>query len=383
MRLHYISPSVLPSRSANSVHVVWQCDGLCRAGAEVTLYAKRSVRKADELPLRIRESYGVEHPSLEYGTFYNSVSLGSNLQIATFSRRQVSREATGAIVSRNLYAAYMLAVAQKLPLVFETHQLEYGFRKYLQRSILDCPWVQTISISNHLDTLLREHHGLDRLSTLVLHDAAPEGCAVVPANERRPRLKALEESAGGPWKLVCGYFGHLYKGRGIDVVQAMAAASPENLFLVFGGTPSDVTQNRNKNKLRNLIFKGHVPHPLARQLMSLMDVLLMPYQSKVSVGVSRHDTGRWMSPMKMFEYLGAGVPIISSDLPVLREVLSNEHNCLLVPPSDPTAWTNALSRIGSEPALAERIGTNAHKDYAQKHTWTRRAEAIMSVAKQL
>ena len=76
----------------------------------------------------------------------------------------------------------------------------------------------------------------------------------------------------------------------------------------------------------------------------------MPYQAKVSIGVKGHDTGRWMSPMKMFEYMAAGVPVISSDLAVLREILINEKNALLVSPPIPLNgakhWIFSLMKQG-------------------------------------
>jgi glycosyltransferase involved in cell wall biosynthesis len=114
-----------------------------------------------------------------------------------------------------------------------------------------------------------------------------------------------------------------------------------------------------------------------------MDVLLMPYQENVSIGVAGHDTARWMSPMKMFEYLGAGVPIISSDLPVLREVLNDGYNSLLAPASDARAWISALARLEADPGLAAHIAATAHAQYEQQHTWTRRAEQIVAAAQQL
>ena len=89
----------------------------------------------------------------------------------------------------------------------------------------------------------------------------------------------------------------------------------------------------------------------------------MPYQTKVSIGSKGHDTGRWMSPMKMFEYMAAGVPIISSDLPVLREILRNEENALLVSPSKHKEWCMALDRLSNDPVLAESIGKCAYSDY--------------------
>ena len=384
MRFHYISPSTLLSRAANSVHAVWQCNGLCRAGADVTLYAKRAMPEAQQLSVELRGAYGVEHPALRLETVYSPSRRGDNLRIAVHAVRLIRRAGrSDAILSRNLYAAFALAVLYKRPLLFETHQLETGLRKWMQYKVMRCPWVTTILISEHLADYLTQHHGVAPCRTLVLHDAAPEDIQPVPVAERRRRLQAYVEAARGPWKQVCGYFGHLYPGRGIEIIEAMAEACPETLFLVYGGTDADISACRGANRHSNLIFMGHVSHPRARELMCLMDVLLMPYQESVSIGVAGHDTARWMSPMKMFEYLGAGVPIISSDLPVLREVLNDGHNSLLASAADARAWISALARLESDPELAVQIAATAHAQYEQRHTWKRRAEQIVAAAKQL
>ena len=384
MRFHYISPSILPSRAANSVHVVWQCEGLCRVGTDVTLYGKRAMPEAEQLGPALRNAYGVEHPALHLETIYSASDRGNNFRIAYHAVRLIRRSKDGGVIlSRNLYASFALAVLFKMPLLFETHQLETGFRKWMQRVVMHCPWVITIVISNRLSEHLTQHHGISPRCSLVLPDAAPDDIHPVPVTERRARLRARVNQACGHWKQVCGYFGHLYPGRGIEIVVAMAAACPESLFLVYGGTEIDLAVRRNANRLTNLEFMGHVPHPTARELMCLMDVLLMPYQESVSIGVAKHDTARWMSPMKMFEYLGSGVPIISSDLPVLREVLSDGHNCLLATPGDAVEWVSTLAHLAANPDLAIRIGATAHAEYQRQHTWTRRAEQIVAAAGQL
>ena len=384
MRFHYISPSTLPSRAANSVHVVFQCDGLARVGAEVTLYAKRTMPEGLQLEAELRSVYGVAHPALHLDTVYSNSRRGDSLRIAYHALPKIRRAGRGdAILSRNLYAAFSLAVLHRVPLLFETHQLETGIKKSMQRAIMRCPWVITIVISEHLVKYLAEHHRVEPHRTLVLHDAAPTGISPVPTSERRAKFCTLVPEAQGAWKQVCGYFGHLYPGRGIEIVEAMAAARKDCLFLVYGGTETDIAARRASNRQANLAFMGHVYHPVARELMCMMDVLLMPYQESVSIGVAGHDTARWMSPMKMFEYLGAGVPIISSDLPVLREVLLDGENSLLARPSDIDSWLAALDRVEENPELAVRIGSNAHDQYERQHTWTCRAEKIIEAACEL
>lgn len=114
-----------------------------------------------------------------------------------------------------------------------------------------------------------------------------------------------------------------------------------------------------------------------------MDVLLMPYQKSVSIGVAGQDTAQWMSPMKMFEYMAGGVPLVSSDLPVLREVLEEGRNALLVAPGDPQAWVAAVDRLAFDPGFAAYLGANAHADYQQHYTWVARARLLLEAAKEL
>lgn len=384
-RLHYISPSLLPSRSANSVHVMHQCNGLVNAGAEITLYAKRTHPDVGELTEQLQKNYGVDARNWQLVTFHSEFSRADTLRIALMALRPVLRAPRCEIVlSRNLHAAWLLATAHR-PMLFETHQLEYGIRKKMQRWVMTRPWVRTIAISNCLVDCLEEHHALRLRDPLILHDAAPAGIArLLPEHRRQALAELLKTPANdlASWDAVCGYFGQLYSGRGIEIIEAMAAARPACLFLVFGGSESDVA-TRRINAPSNLRYMGHVPHPVSQNAQAAVDVLLMPYQESVSIGIQGHDTARWMSPMKMFEYLAAGVPIISSDLPVLREVLRDGENCLLAPPTNIDSWLAALDKIGRNPHLAERIVANAHAQYNAQHTWIRRSELILAAATEL
>jgi glycosyltransferase involved in cell wall biosynthesis len=384
-RFHYVSPSLLPSRSANSVHVVLQCDGLARAGAAITLYAKRTIADRHQLDGVLRESYGVDTSSWQLRSFHSGITRAETLRIALMAVAEVLRAPSEEIVlSRNLHAAWLLAAARR-PMLFETHQLEYGVRKAMQRWVMTRPWVRTVAISDCLVDCLEDHHGTRLPRPLVLHDAARDGIERLAPWSRRSRLIELLDPAVdniSSSTAVCGYFGQLYAGRGIEIIEAMAIARPDCTFLVFGGSDGDVFARRTVAS-PNLHFRGHVPHPLAQRLQAAVDVLLMPYQQSVSIGIAHHDTARWMSPMKMFEYLAAGVPVISSDLPVLREVLGQGVNALLVAPDQAEEWISALDRLVNDPALAATLGERAHQQYRQRHTWTRRAEALLAGAREL
>ena len=162
------------------------------------------------------------------------------------------------------------------------------------------------------------------------------------------------------------------------MIEGVAEKNPQQAFIVYGGNEREIKQYRESVSVVNLFFMGHISPNLARSAMGMMDILLMPYQESVSVGLKGVDTAKWMSPMKMFEYLSVGVPIISSDLPVLREVLEDGSNAILVKPDDVEAWSDALQKIINTPTLSKSLGVNAYNQYKNSHTWKHRAEGMLA-----
>lgn len=377
----YVSPSSIPSSSANSVHVVMQCAALLSEGVDLRVFANRTVRDLADFKESVSLAYGVDLEKADLVTFHGKYKRFLNARIALLALfKLILGKKPTLVLSRNLYFSFFHAVVFGKPLLFETHQVEYGFRKWLQRWTMTRPWVKTIVVSKKLEEILTSVHEVSPAKSIVLPDAAPDGLTVIRKSKRRERLCQITESPRMNWKSVCGYFGQLYEGRGIEIIEGMARERSETLFLVYGGEPKDVAFRREVNgDLPNIFFGGHVSHPEAQELMRCVDFLLMPYQSKVSIGVKGHDTGRWMSPMKMFEYMASGVPIISSDLPVLREILVDEQNAILVSPSDQREWCGALDRLSSDASLADSIGERAHQDYRKRYTWGVRARAILAL----
>jgi glycosyltransferase involved in cell wall biosynthesis len=74
--------------------------------------------------------------------------------------------------------------------------------------------------------------------------------------------------------------------------------------------------------------------------------------------------------------MAAGVPILATDLPSIREVLRHGENAWLVPPGDPKALTEGIQHLLENPDLAERLARQARKDVRQ-YTWKRRAAVIL------
>jgi len=129
-----------------------------------------------------------------------------------------------------------------------------------------------------------------------------------------------------------------------------------------------------EQKLTNVQFIGFVPNAELPLYQAACDVLLMPYQHQVAVS-SGGDIAEFCSPLKMFEYMATGRMIISSDLPVLREVL-NERNAAFCAPEDEVAWQAALERAVSDPSWRLGLGQQARQDVEQ-YSWPRRVQRVV------
>lgn len=195
---------------------------------------------------------------------------------------------------------------------------------------------------------------------LVAAGATPERIHVAPsgfAAAAYARVPAFDAARLARPRIV--HLGRLSAERGRAVFEAVVAAGEAEVTIVGGG--EEVAGARN------------VPAVPPREVpgwYGACDVVLLPYQASIR-------TARTMSPIKLFEAMAAGRPIIAADLPTLREVLIDGETALLVPPDDPKAWLAALARLRADPALASRLAAAAQRA-AEPYSWRRRAEGILA-----
>ena len=386
MKVYYISPSTIPSRSANSIHVVNMCEGLNQLGYEVVLFAHSNSCNSLNCQKQLKNIYGVDNRKINLKVFHSKKNRGIEFIIALraliyFTLDFIKNTEPQYIISRNLYAATFLGLLFRRNVIYETHSPEYGFRKKLQKWLLTSNKIKMVVISEALKKIIQNFHHISSENIYVFHDAARSGQLRLDLLQRTELKRQLLSNKFDldDYEKVIGYFGHLYSGRGIEIIEELAKQNSGCAFIVYGGNEADIREYKIRNTNKNLFFMGYIHPKKARKAMAMMDVLLMPYQKSVSIGIKGIDTSKWMSPMKLFEYLSVGVPIISSNISVLKEVLIDSENCLLVEPDDVNAWSDALQRIISNVELEEKLGFNAHSLYKDKYTWKHRAKDMLDL----
>ena len=170
------------------------------------------------------------------------------------------------------------------------------------------------------------------------------------------------------------YVGQLYPWKDVDVLVRAMQDVPRGELTVVGGLPPEPDLERVKRLAAELgleervHFRGFVPPPELDAEKRQASVFVIPNLDSTTARL-------FTSPLKLFEAMACGRSIVASDLPSIGEVLEDGENALLVPPGDATALAGAITKLLSEPELAERLASRAFED-VKAYSWDRRAERI-------
>ncbi len=392
MKLAVIAPSALPSRRANAIQTLQMVQAFARLGHSVLLAAYPSDPAA--LSLRSAEK-GESAEPLSWQALAAEYGLEVAFEIKWLKAQPWARRydyavrAVGAaqrwgaeLFFTRLPQAAAWASLLGMPTIFEAHDLPRRGAAYLVRLfLLGKGAKRVIAISHALAQDLSKTFpslGSKPKNFLVV---APDG---VDLRRYTPLLTPMEARASlrqSGWEIpdgfVAGYTGHLYRGRGAAMLVSLAAAFPEIHFLIVGGEAPQrqaLEQQFKSLGLSNYTLTGLVAPPQVAQFQLACDVLLMPYQRQVAAS-SGGDIAPYLSPMKLFEYLASGRPILAADLAVFREIL-NAENAILLPPEEVGAWSSALQLLMANPARRHKLG-EAARNTAQAYSWESRARLIL------
>ncbi|WP_431045822.1 glycosyltransferase family 4 protein [Streptomyces sp. P1-3] len=368
MRIAYLHSGSIPSVYANGVHVMRMCDAFTDAGHDVVLYAPPGTVPVDD----VHAYYGTRN-RFEVRTVAQPrvPGLGRWIRARRVRADLRRRGVPDLLYGRDLRA--LLAASDLAPVVYETHLLwpDRAVRG-IERLLFGRPNLRrVVFVSQALADDYRRSFprlgSLRRVDLVTAHDCAD------PAPEGGPAAGL----PGRPGALRIGYVGHLYPGRGTDVILDLADRLPAADFHLVGGTAADREHWQSRCGRPNVHFHGHLPPAGLAPYYRAFDIVLAPYQRKVFCAGGVGEISRWVSPMKLFEYMSHGKAIIASDLPVLREVLDDGVNCLLCPPDSVDAWSDAVTRLAEDQALREALGAEARRRLHDRHTWRARADQVL------
>jgi len=372
MRIVYVASSVVPSRLANSVHIVKMCAAFAADGHDVSLYVPLRRREEEPAATDVFGFYGVA-PSFRIRKFPWLPLPGKAQLWALWAVSALRRDAPDIVYGRDIIAC-ALAARRGYRVVFESHipaWLARGrSRTYFERLARSPRLVRIVAISQALKEMYIAKGYLDESRIMVAPDGSDEASPAAP----------LPDWPGRPGALQAGYAGRLHRGKGVDLVPAVAERCPEADFHILGGDADTVAAYRRRWAARpNIFFHGFMAPHRVPAFLARCDVCLLPNQRVVTPpgkGADLANIADVTSPLKLFEYMANGKCIVASDLPVLREVL-NDANAVLAPPDSVESWCAALRRLHDAPTR-RALGDRARADFTAKYTLRRRAVNVLA-----
>lgn len=383
MRLRYFADIRFPLERANGVQTMETCHALAARGHHVHLVVRPDSHAPARDPFQF---YGLSRDvplQVEAVASPADPQLRRVAYLAHAIRLGVGADDTDVIVTRDLAVAALFArcpAALRPPLVYESH----GYAPSVSR---DLPTM----LSDGATASSRKQRRLDARERLVWQRAdgyvtITKGLAdelagrfgartnvVVAADGARvpAEAPAVRDRADRP--PVVGYAGHLYPWKGLDVLMDALAQLPDVRGLVIGGLAGEPDLERvralaDRVAPGRVTFTGHLAPPAVAERLRDTDVLVIPNPpSRISAA--------YTSPLKLFEYMASGRPIVASDLPALREILTDGEDALLAEAGNPVALAAAIRRVVDDEALARALARRAFAVVGE-YSWARRAERL-------
>jgi glycosyltransferase involved in cell wall biosynthesis len=371
VKIALITNSRIPSLTANSIQAMKVAQALMQLEHDVRMFAPRETEPAS--PELLITHYGLRiSPRLD---LLPSIKGLKRLDFILHAQR-LARKFKADLIYTWLPQSAALGLWMKYPVVLEMHADVTGrmgawwLRQFWRANGKKRMTVTTSALRNVLERSTKLKFEGDAVVS------APNGVEL----ERYEDLSSPQEARlqlNLPDGLTVGFTGHIYPGRGADVLFELAKQMPHAGFLWVGGTPELVAHWKSKLTeagAANVTMTGFVEHSRIPLYQAAADILLMPYSRSIEAS-SGQGIAEVINPMKMFEYMAAGRAIMSADLPVIREFL-NDKNAVFCHPNVIGDWRLKLETLLVDEAHRLAFGEQARKD-VKKYSWLKREEMVL------
>lgn len=371
----YISQSTIPSQTANSIQVMRMCEAFVQNGCQVELVVPWYPHKLLTQPsayFDIRKYYGVRE-SFHVRFLPGPLARIGNIHLDGFSWQAIwyaQLRKPSLVYTRSLTLAAKL-VSRGQSTAVECHEYDLFVARgdlFALTQVAHSPYLRSIIVISSSLKQLYVKYGLPEEKLLVAHDGVDERfLQTTTVNTVKPPLPVTIPKDK---PLVC-YAGKLAADRGVNLLLRAAQALPDMHFLLLGGRKEELRfwqDQIDAMNIRNVTLTGFVPPTQVASYLPVADVLVAPYTTHIS-------TINAASPLKIFEYLAAGVPAVISDLPTIREVVVDGYDAILVPPDSVTGLIDGILRALRPES--RQIGQNARQT-ASRYTWQARAKQILN-----
>ena len=364
MKIIYIANARIPTEKAHGIQIMKMCEAFANAENEVELVIPRRLNNIKQNPFEYygtKENFKIKKlPTLDLIWFGK---IGFWIQLLSFSKFAMFYtlfKKTDLIYSRDELPLWFLSFFRK-NIVWEIHMPRDNFiSKTLVKKIK-----RVVTISQGLkDFYVKKRVRPEKI--IVAHDGVDlEKFDVnVDKNKVRAKLGLTTE------KSIIMYIGRIDSWKGVKTLLE-ASNRLKNAQVVIIGDGSELS--RFRREYSNVIFKGFLPYRDLMYNQKGADILVVPNSGKSKI------SSYYTSPLKVFAHMASGIPIVVSDLPVLREIL-NQKNAILFKPDDSKDLAEGIQKVLQDPYLADKISKQALND-VKKYSWKERSKNILNFLK--
>ena len=367
--LIYITHARIPSEKTPAPFALKTCESLARQGLAVELWAAKrhnpTFRGVDAFEYHgIARRFTVTYvPTIDVMRLLGQIGFLMMLfsfNVALFVRLRKRRDL---IVYAHDLRDLILPIFLGIPTYCEIHDF-YESSLPLNGFILRR--LRGVIVTNRLKIMrLKERYGIAEAKMLLQRNVVDAAQFDIAESKRAAREKL---DLPLDVKLVM-YTGHLYDWKGVNTLAEAVRYLPEDARVYFvGGTDEDreaLKEFAARKHVARITFLPHQTHERMPYFQKAADVLVLPNTG--TQDVSKYET----SPVKLFEYLASGTSIVASDLPSIRDIVT-EKEVFFARADDPKDFARAIS----EAFAGDLARSTAGKTLVQSATWDERAKAI-------
>ena len=334
MKICYLANTAVPSTTASAIQIIKMCESFSKLKHEVLLITSNASDK------KVFDFYGVKSKfEIKKLKKYNKFPLG--LKYYLFSLSSIIESLNfkpDVYITRNFFTSFLLTVIGKKNILELHHGIEIEGRivRFIVKNINFFNYkclIKLVAITNSVKNYYQKKFRINANKIIV----APSGTSI--------ENKFFNNVLKNKKKLNIGYFGSLYKSRGVDLILKLSRIDSENKYFIFGNL-KNYKNIKNKYHNHNLHLNDYLPYKSVSKNILKMDVLLMPYQEKIVAAGNVGNIIDFTSPLKLFDYMACGKIIISSKLKVLEEILKEKKNVIFVKNfNNAYAWKKEIQKM--------------------------------------
>lgn len=359
MKLFYITKVMIPSGAAQSVQISSMCEAFSNQDIAFELFSPLSYDNSN-----INKSYK-----------WNKIKLYTKYRYFEMILRMlfiVLKQNPSHIFTRDIVIVYIFSFFN-LKVIYEAHkEPRTSTANLMIKALRKKKNFLLVTISKALKDYYINEYGYQDKKVFDYHDAV---FVEKYDNLRKYSKNDLREEFNLPTdKQIVMHTGSLYTGRGAEHFETILKNFKDLFFVQVGGTEEDILKyKRNYTEYKNIKFVGHQDNATLIRYQMCADLLFYPMTKSTS-------TYWCCSPMKMFEFMATAIPVLSSNVGSVSEVL-DETNSIPFNPEDEQSIVNGIKFYLERREEALLRAKKALKDVREKYTWEKRVRIVLEFIK--